>query len=203
MFVKNKEMYHFHNNSNYDSMWQVGNTVDNSKNFISDYFKTLLDFKPNVFVPQEKDYFPLDLVIDEFLQVNQPTEVYIALLKLSSGFLKNYEIMKREIALEEYRELHFPNLPSRKQAIWLLDEEQLDFWMQELEIKERNGSLFKVSVTGELFKTCDTFLPEKKMSLLESYQYAEKYWNPDFTQVDESKTEYLFQGKTKILEKIL
>ena len=40
------------------------------------------------------------------------------------------------------------------------------------------------------------------MSLLESYQCSEKYWNPDFSKVNEEQVEYLFQGKIKVIEKV-
>lgn len=198
MYVENKIMYHIHNTDDYSEIWQIGNDLDNTKDFLSKNYNNALHFKPVVNTNPDNKLAAFADVIDHYLEKDQEKETYIEMLKVASGYLKNYANVEREMILELYRKEYFPNLPSRKNAIWLTEQEQLDFWKDKL----HGGSTFKVNITGELFKSSDYFLPDKEMNILEAYKQAEKYWNPDFSEVDESKTEYLFQGKLKILEKL-
>jgi len=122
------------------------------------------------------------------------------MLEDASKFLKWYATVQREMVLEQVRKKLYPNLPSRKNSIWLCDSNQIEFWKEKL---GNRGELFKVLVTGELFKTSDVFIPDDEMNILEMYEIAKKYWNPDFSDIDDSKTEYLFKGKIKVLEKII
>ena len=62
----------------------------------------------------------------------------------------------RELMLEKYRLENSPNLPSRLHSIWLADKESLNFWEGQLNGK-RKLKLYRVSVTGNLFKSSDKF----------------------------------------------
>ena len=204
MEVNNKIMYHF-NNGIYSDIWQVGNDIDTTdKNFISNFYNFILNFSTSICVNNDskKELLPLEVAIDEYLKENKDKQTYIKLLEIASGFLKNFELSKRELVLEEYRKKYHPNLPSRTKCIWLCEKKQLLYWKNKLNIGSKKGSLFKVSVTGNLFKSSDQFLPNKEMSILQIYENAKKYWNPDFSVIDERKIEYLFDGKVKILQKI-
>ena len=198
MFVENVELFHFNNNVRRNDIWQVGNEIDNTENYFSDYYNGALHFAANV--PTTKNEMcHFSEIIDDYLTKEQDTETYIKMLETASVFLKHYSTVQREMVLEQVRKELYPYIPSRKNCIWLCDERQLEFWKEKL---GNRGDLFKVSITGELFKTSDIFLPDKEMNIIESYEQAKKYWNPDFSNIDESKTEYLFQGKLKILKKL-
>ncbi len=204
MEVNNKIMYHF-NNGIYSDIWQVGNDIDTTdKNFISNFYNFILNFSTSICVNNDdkKELLPLEVLIDKYLKENYDKQAYIELLEIASGFLKNFELSKRELVLEEYRKKYYPNLPSRKKCIWLCETKQLLYWKNKLDIESKKGSLFKVSVTGNLFKSSDQFLPNKEMSILQIYENAKKYWDPDFSVIDEKKIEYLFDGRVKILQKI-
>ena len=107
----------------------------------------------------------------------------------------------RELMLEKYRKENNPKLPSRLHSIWLADKESLNFWKEQLN-GGRNLTLYRVSVTGNLFKSSDSFIPDDELTAKEMYQVSSKYWNPVFSEDDLCKAEYLFQGKVKVLEKI-
>ena len=71
-----------------------------------------------------------------------------------------------------------------------------------LTIPGKNIDLFKVEVTGELFKSSDILLPDNSESINTMFEQAKKYWEADLTNISDEATEYLFRGKVKILEKI-
>lgn len=107
----------------------------------------------------------------------------------------------RELMLEKYRKENNPKLPSRLHSIWLADKESLNFWKEQLN-GERKLKLYRVSVTGNLFKSSDSFIPDDELTAKEMYEASSAYWNPVFSEEDLCKAEYLFQGKVKVLEKI-
>ena len=124
------------------------------------------------------------------------------MLQEASRLLKCYSTLQRELVLEEVRKRFFPELPSRKNALYLCDHNQLEYWKDELTIKGKNIDLFKVEVTGNLFKSSDILLPDNSESINTMFEQAKKYWEADLTNISDEETEYLFNGKVKILEKI-
>lgn len=198
MLVENKEMFHFHKDNAYNNIWKQGNVIDNEKNYISDFYKRLLNFCANV-ETTKGDYEHFSYIIAGYLKEDQDKEMYIRMLKDAKIFLEQYALVQREMVLEQIRKEAFPDLISRKNAIWLCDENQISFWQRNLGNNKLN--LFKVSVTGNLFRTSDVYLPDRDMNIIDSIKCAYNYWNPNFKNIDDNKTEYLFQGKLKVLEK--
>lgn len=198
MYVKDKIMYHISNNDKYDDIWIEGNTIDNTKNFISDYYNQGINF--NSFLDEDK-LLSLEKLIDSCLDEQQDIDSYIYFLKKANLYLKNYGLLTRELALEECRKDNYPNLPSRKEAIWLCEKEQIKYWKQQLYLENISMNLYKLSVEGELFKTNAQLIPNKQLSYKEIYERALKYWNPDLYKLPKKSIEYLFKGKIKILKK--
>ena len=203
MEVKDKIMYHYHKLGIYDDKWQVGIefVVNDSFNSfcgsIVDIFSTAIKYK-NSLVPLEKI---IDKYLDDIGIENVDLKTITNLLKDSRAIITNANIYNRELMLENYRKENNPNLPSRLHSIWLADKESLNFWKEQLE-KRKKLVLYRVSVTGNLFKSSDSFIPDDELTAREMYEESSKYWNPVFSEEDLCKAEYLFQGKVKVLEKI-
>ena len=203
MEVKDKIMYHYHRLGIYDDIWQIGNEIIVDDNFNS-YYGSIID-KFSTGVKCVNGIFSLDRVIDEYIDDiglgNVDLNTIEDLLKCSSLIIKNINIYNRELMLEKYRKENNPKLPSRLHSIWLADKKSLNFWEGQL-----NGSgklkLYRVSVTGNLFKSSDSFIPDDELTAKEMYETSSNYWNPTFKEEDLCKAEYLFQGKVKVLEKI-
>lgn len=203
MEVKDKIMYHYHKLGIYDDKWQVGNefVVNDSFNSfcgsIVDKFSTAIKYKNSL--------VPLEIIIDKYLDdigiENVDLKTITNLLKDSRAIITNANMYNRELMLENYRKENNPNLPSRLHSIWLADKESLNFWKEQLE-KRKKLVLYRVSVTGNLFKSSDSFIPDDELTAREMYEESSKYWNPVFSEEDLCKAEYLFQGKVKVLEKI-
>lgn len=201
MFVENKEMFHFNNSEKRKDIWTVGNQIDITKNYVSDFWNDGLYFSSRVNVASG-GISPFSEVINTYLKKEQDNETYIKMLQEASRLLKCYSTLQRELVLEEVRKRFFPELPSRKNALYLCDHNQLEHWKDELTIKGKNIDLFKVEVTGNLFKSSDILLPDNGESINTMFEQAKKYWKADLTDISDEKSEYLFSGKVKVLEKI-
>ena len=203
MKVKDKVMYHYHKLGIYDDKWQVGNELLVDNNFNS-FCGSIVD-KFTTAVKCENGIFSLEKIIDKYLNdisiENVDLKTITKLLKASSAIITKADMYNRELMLEKYRKENNPKLPSRLHSIWLADKESLNFWKEQLN-GGRNLTLYRVSVTGNLFKSSDSFIPDDELTAKEMYQVSSKYWNPVFSEDDLCKAEYLFQGKVKVLEKI-
>ena len=203
MEVSDKIMYHYHRLGIYDDIWQVGNEITVDDNFNS-YCGSIVD-KFSTGVKCKNGLVPLERIIDNYLYdigvENIDLETITNLLKDSSAIITNANMYNRELMLEKYRKEHNSDLPSRLHSIWLADKKSLNFWEGQLNGR-RKLKLYRVSVTGNLFKSSDSFIPDDELTVKEMYEASSTYWNPTFKEEDLCKAEYLFQGKVKVLEKI-
>lgn len=201
--VKDKIMYHYHRLGIYDNIWQVGNEIIVDDNFNS-YCSSIID-KFSTSVKCKNGIFSLEKIIDEYIENigidNVNVKTIEKLLKISRAIITNANIYSRESMLEQYRKDNNPGLPSRLHSIWLADNKSLDFWKKQFNIT-KELVLYKVSVTGNLFKSSDSFIPDDLLTTKEMYDVSYNYWNPAFKEEDLCKAEYLFQGKVKVLKKI-
>ena len=200
MEVKDKTMYHFHHNFLFKDIWVPGNELTVDNNFNSQYGTILKRFKTG-FMTKEK-LVPFNKIIRYYLDEKADTETYIKLLEDAEYIIKGTNLFEREMALEIVRRLCYPELPSREHSIWLCDENSMRHWESTLSSAD-DLELFRVSVTGELFKSSDAFLPDDGIPFIDIVNNSKKYWEPKFeNEYQENQAEYLFQGKVKILEKI-
>lgn len=201
MFVENKEMFHFNDSEKRKDIWKVGNQIDTTQNYVADFWNGGINFSGKVNV-DDGEMLPFFNVINRYLEEDQDKETYIKLLEETSRLLKCYSILQRELVLEEVRKRFYPQIQSRKNALYLCDYNQIEYWKNILTIPGKNIDLFKVEVTGELFKSSDILLPDNSESINTMFEQAKKYWEADLTNISDEATEYLFRGKVKILEKI-
>ena len=198
MKVEKKELYHFHNYEWNKELWTPGSEIDNAENYYSKFYIDTLYFRPVKLTKQGYSFFPN--IISSYLKEEQDKETYIKLLKDAETCIREYTYQKREMILELVRKEIDPELPSRKNSIYLTDKESLEFWREQLKNPNRPLMLFRVEVTGDIFKSSDILLPTPEMDIEETYEQSKKYWNPNFNEIDNDKYEYLFKGKIKVLE---
>ena len=211
--VNNKIMYHYHKKGIYDELWDTGKEIIVDENFRS-YFSRILDsFTTGVLCKDDK-ISSFDRVISYYLKddifENVDKELGKQMLLEAKRIIYNTNVCRREFALEQIRKEFYPHLPSRLHSIWLTDSENIDFWKEQLvskETLENNPNaleLYKVSITGNLFKSSDYLIPDDELTMLEMKEQSKKYWNPDFINNEKALrgTEYLFQGKLKIMRRI-
>lgn len=200
MNVNKQIMFHYHKLGIYDELWNEGKEITVDSNFKSFYGRVLNEF--NTAVKSESGDISFDKIINYYLRMPQELDrdMVIRLLKEARRIIRNMNVYNRERALEDYRKDNAPNLPSRLNSIWLADSKSFDFWGTQI-IDEKE--IYKVEVTGEIFKSSDRFIPDNHLSTLEMYEASKEYWFPSFTNEKEEETaEYLFHGNIKILQKI-
>lgn len=198
MFVRDKEMYHFYKSGTYDDEWEIGNIIDNSDDdFINDFWNHVynMDSMIRIF---GKD-IPFNQVLEEYITGNNYRDYPGMLIRMADMMISNQNLLKRELALEDVRKKHFPNLVSRKQAIWLCDKIQIKYWQNSLPGKR---VLYRVSFTGQMFVSSSELIPKGHLSYKEIMDEGFKYWNADnIKNYSLESLEYLAKGKIKILEK--
>ena len=127
MFVKNAVYYHLHKENAYSQLWMPGNQIDFTQKrpnkFFAFYSKAHFTF------PFRGEHFYPNKLIH---YVNQPGfELTIEETKSILGFMKTVilenSIFLRETVFEEVRSQYFPGLPSRKNCIWVFEEDATSF----------------------------------------------------------------------------
>lgn len=200
MKVINKIMYHIHTNNEYDNIWQENTKFIVDKDFPSVHGLAIAYFNTNI-ICSDGSISSLQYQLEHFLQQdieNLNSRLIKRLLQDSYRIIYNANQTKCEAALEFCRRKKYKHLPSRLHSIWVTDKDNLDFWLDIL----RGREIFEVSLTGNLFKSSDIYIPDDNMNLSDAIIAANQYWNPVFTEEAEKAKEYLFQGKVLVKRKI-
>lgn len=189
---RDKIFYHLHRLGSYDKEWNLGNTLEIDKDFISYFYENIL-LRERILKENNPNY-DIDKIIKalEMMKENKDTG-YLSYHKFSST-MNDYYIFRRELALEEGRKLYNNNAPSRLHSIYLSDEESLYHWLQYIGICSR---LFEVEVDGDIFVSSDYLFPDIRASFEEQVMGSKEYWQPKRL-LKTSPREYLVQGKIKI-----
>lgn len=179
MKTENTTMYHFRANDPFDQNWVVGNRFS-----VGNKFRNSLccDVKP----------------IDKNLsRIEQKIEYY--------KLLKDCETMFniRETMLELFRSTKYPDLISRMNCVYFCDEQSILYWANMF---PQNYELYKVIISGELFKSCPKFFAdiERGATFEKIEKIADGYWNPNFMDAQYNYfAEYLFNnGTIEIVDKL-
>ena len=199
--VNNKIMYHLHKKGIHDDVWKVGNEIIVDDNFNSDFLDILDDFDTAVNTT-DGDRVSFDEIITNYINEKALKKQYEKLLKDCIIIIKDTNIFKREMALEQVREAKYNHLPSRKHSVWLIDENNIKYWYDKLVNENNVLELYEVKITGNIFKSNNDLIPDDDICYKDVIKKAEDYWNADLNKRDLNKNEYLFQGKLKINKKL-
>ena len=213
--VENKVMYHYHKPYIKPEEWQIGNELIIDSNYDSEFIHGSIYNNNTCFWINDNECLSASLLAEKIL--NKATDEYIEelfhdkekylkamrLLKKyveeTGGMLRNTAITNREEGLEDYRAKNHPDYISRLHCLWVCEEKQLKYWERML---NKKCELYQILLTGNLQRTNAAYLPFFGFSREETENVSECYWNPPEGR-DESKDEFLFQGKAKILRKVI
>ena len=202
------ELYHIHLKGNKDFKWQVGNTINIDKTFDSVMNQRQQEFCQLVNVNninvQYSNYLTqyFAKIQNKISIKKEELEELKSLLEAGYRLSYNANFFKRETSLEDCRKDNYSSLPSRLHSIYLCDKDGLEYWQDTIVPQNRESEVFKVYVTGIIFKTNEQLLPLETETYGGTYNAAFKYWNPKFKNVPNHANEYLTQGKIKILSKV-
>lgn len=110
----------------------------------------------------------------------------------------------REAVIEDVRHREYPDYPSRRNCLWLIEskEESIEYWWNHFKQTSREPqklSLLKLEVSGKIFKTSQQHLLSNLSTVSEIRKHAFKYWQGENA---EEESEILFEGTVEVLEKI-
>lgn len=118
--------------------------------------------------------------------------------------LEAYDVVLKELALEEVRAEHFKDLPSRFHCMYLSISK--DIALKNMEImannREKPGKVFQtvaVKLNGEIFKAGKVYVNREGKSYAYYKRKAIDYWNQKEVK-DEEVKEILFEGEGEIID---
>jgi len=120
-------------------------------------------------------------------------------LEYLANSLKEAGMFLRELIFEEVRKERFPDKPSRRSCIWLMEEQSVSFWRHFLDDRTSAYDLIKVKCDGKIHKGNQSFLDNEIVSFNEFAGSAEHYWKGDLTE-GTMNNEMLFFGEIEVLE---
>ncbi len=145
---------------------------------------------------------PSNIIYDALKKFNKKIKPTETLVSLANTF-ENYDIMLRELALEQVRQKSFPDKPSRLHCMYLSMTKEIALKNIDSMVKNntRGAKIFQVvavKLNGNLHKAAGRVTRES-----ESFNhYAEKaveYWSQTDLK-DEDVMEVLFEGEAEIVE---
>lgn len=196
-YVKNKLFYHIHRHNAYSPLWVPGNQIDftikRPNEFSSFYSKAnfILNFRG-------ENHYPNSLV----QKITQPGVIpngqeIVPVLDFFGTVINESALYLREIVFEEVRLQYFSNLPSRKNCIWVFEEDAIDYWSRTL----GGGQLLRLELTGVIHIADQRHLVSEILPEDIIRQNAFNYWTGTDGQ-NKCEQEILFEGIVKILDEV-
>ncbi len=214
------ELYHLHLLGNHDYLYEPNKefTIDPDK-FNNRIYKRIYDMNTTVNSSDFKDIVdelnhllsiygmggfgdrinPGEL-IEYVLKRGCSQEELINLLKASKEIILSEGINLRETAMEEYRRINTPNIPSRLHSLFACSEEGINFWLSQ--IRDNDLDIYRLDVMEEPFVSNESLLPYEELSYGDKVKASYNYFHPKKKDLNDKTNEYLVQGKLRILEKV-
>lgn len=192
-FILNEIFYHIHKINNKDEVWKVENELEIGKDN-NKFFEESMNFESKILMDNKK--YPFKNVYEHYLSTKN-IQGELKLLDDANNFINEFQILIRELGMEEIRRNLFPQIPSRQKCIWLCRKEQINYWKNRISGKI---DIFKVEIFDEPFKTRESFIPLPSDSYNEILRKSKEYWQGVDNTLNEDD-EYLYVGKLKIIDK--
>lgn len=114
----------------------------------------------------------------------------------------------RELIFEDVRRELFPELPSRRTCLWVIDDNKDDitYWINGLEHDQQEGLndsvMVKLLLSGKVFKGEGEYLKPRSYGLAEWRQQAINFWTQTrpVQSAGGSRPEIMFEGTARVLD---
>lgn len=191
--ILKENLYHIHRKNCKDELWKVGNEFEVGKEN-NNFIDFSLNFDTLILINDQKYPF---LNLYEYYKEQKDIENQINLLNTAKEFINEYQLLIRELGMEEIRKKFYTHLPSRQKCIWLCRKNQINYWKNfisgELEI-------FEIEIFDIPFKSRNSLIPLSSDSYNTILNKAQLYWG-EKNNIDNVDDEYLYIGKLKIVSK--
>lgn len=116
--------------------------------------------------------------------------------KQALAIANHYNILARELIMEDARQHTAPNAPSRKNCMWVVDDLGLaKYWQRKL---SKKSFIVRLQLEGIFHKGDATLLMNESEPISETYERAEQYWRSEMSA--DPLPEILFTGTGIVLE---
>lgn len=208
-----QELFHIHKVTNKNDHWSNNKIININDNYNSIMNQRHQNFSQlvNVFGGGSQEYINFSFILADYMRrinnlnviKNDDIIELKRLLEIGYQMTYNADLFRREEALENYRKDNLSHLPSRLHAMYLCDNDGIEYWQDVISQNDKiETEIYRVLASGDIFKTNEQLLPSEISTYQETYKQAFKYWNPKFKNLPNYTNEYLIRGKIKVLEKI-
>lgn len=194
MKVKDLILYQVATDRNY----KVGDVLTFNKDIPNGQYNRVFntDFRLNGTRPSDEMYF---VAKRKFKKFKSKDDIYSI-----AHTLEYYDVLVKEIALEEVRKEKYPNLPSRLHCMYLSLSKEIA--LKNLKSmagsRDKNGKVFQavaVKLNGTIFKAGKVYVNREGKSYNYYKDKAVAYWKQKGLKEEEVK-EILFEGTAEIVE---
>lgn len=209
------ELYHIHILGNHDEKYKPNNELIIDGNYNNNLYNMVVNAKYMVPAIDFKDLIVkmnIDVVenqVNLYDIVNEVSkygtkEEKEKLLKYLHDVKDYSRVAQRELALEEYRKKYANDKPSRLHSLYAYKDnvEGYYYWLTNLSYTK--ADIYLIDVLDIPFKTNAGLLPIETLRSQDLNADCAVYFNPESSNkfIMPETTEYLIQGKVKILEKV-
>lgn len=167
-------------------------TIGQKNNPFYDFYE-----RPRQYTVQSPDG-PVHLPAITFLrEINRGKVDCPDLPRQALAIANHYNILAREIIMDDVRQRIAPGTPSRKRCLWVVDDLGLaEYWQKKLGTKASN--IVRLLLEGNFHKGDATLLLNDSEPISTTYKRAEQYWQGHMQ--DDPLPEILFEGAAAVLE---
>ena len=115
----------------------------------------------------------------------------------SYNSLIKYNMVEREVMLETIRKKYFSDYISRLHSLYCFDINSLRYWHRNLS----SPYLYLLELNGKIFTSYAKHIPYNNDTKEDMIKKSFDYWNSIYE--GSNDVEYLFQGKAKVLKRII
>ena len=192
------EFFHFTHDSpeRHNSLpLTIGLTLKTADYTVNPYTKCVLDYHYDL------EKYPI-LQILKWVGTQKSTKAS-DLTELASSchnIIESHFKAIREYEFEEIRRVEFPQLPSRRNCVWITDHNGAEYWRTRL-VGRDNPRLFRVRALGEMHTAHDGHLSVEPQSIQALQAAARAYWRGE-KHPEKGCFEILLNGEMTILEEL-
>ena len=159
-----QELFHIHKVTNKNDHWSNNKIININDNYNSIMNQRHQNFSQlvNVFEGGSQQYINFSFILADYMRrINNLSVIknddiieLKRLLEIGYQMTYNADLFRREEALENYRKDNLSHLPSRLHAMYLCDNDGIEYWQDVISQNDKiETEIYRVLASGDIFKT--------------------------------------------------
>lgn len=205
--------YHIQELSNGKPEWKTGEQYDISESDFNWFYKLLINGIGDTKTTDGNEQIRLVKYVDQYLyddiekkcsenDINYKHSLLQATVDILKDSLKQNLKWIQEEVFENIRLTLFPDLPSRKNCLWVCENQHLEKWWELFSSKDDNFKIYdrkilELRLEGKFHKADGRLMDPDTYKIEDFETRARTYWNG--TILSEDRSEILFVGKAIVI----